>query len=1171
MTELNPNDIIKLTFQNKETITGIIQTITENQLTLRIPPDQEHVIEIVNKKLVDVIAIARLFKAKGYISTHGYKIGNVLTITFEDQTKVKATLVEIEYDMMTINVQDEFLYIDFNYMQSLPDGIIHISLSESEDDVFNFEYVMLDKSKRRYMLDQQLADLLQTMTYTKTPKATLLVHRYKELMMEFPEGDAAQPDQSSFKWVYPTIQDQIQLFVNEKQNEQFKTDMTNILVCYDKKTLTNTDKTLHIIQETLSKLLRPFQHSYKPIIDPKLGSYIIQQSKSLVYVKNKGSKIDDVNWLKKKRSWVGYVTDEKVTTHGFVRLPESSISFSKLYLPETNLADKINLNNISHYHMLHFKCDDSFLKNVPEKPFFSEKNEFVPAIKSLIAKQPVYSMYEFIKNVEPYHIYANHIQHEWIESLPKTINKHIQSYASSLVKSTSISPSQIKIDEEYNKIYISTSEVYNWALSIDFANVFVASHLLASLNKKELPLPDKETPVFKLTPNEPECELRDNCDTQGLETLKQHLLTVHASNTVEPRDIKNISLLKKKLHLAHIKLLKYNNNFIQFVKADPPVLSPYQDKMDRIMQKKISERYSTLLLFIDEYTISSSSAWLLCKTNHSKLVPVFLQTLAQLYVQLDKSEYYARLKDMCKPDHIDNGFYIDIDSGYPIAPIEAAVSYDEEIRSSVLRVDIDHQTTVYTNPQSILSRWLNQLSKYLDIFISQEQMIHIVKNVYNITSSLKPQTHTPLIVLTLLVYVIHTFKDTFQLCSVRTIQMCIEHLKTKWEDFPVLLLLDKSKNPTFNLDKTVQKIMGLIAIKKVEVSHIAPYNWRWTTFMPSVHSMDPVMLKINALIRQQKPIHMLDNRIAKKINTVIVDLDLGKPHYTNPKQYSSYIEKIHFDPPLDLQFNYKLKPIIIPIKVDHKLQHHYQFDDFKFTQKQQLIDELTKNDIYLDWYETNIQCIVNFIYALIHFYSNVSEEQLKSLKKETIPKSNIKLISQSHKEKIDKFIAKYYPDSLQHKIFEGLVDDEDINEILVELKQPLNHINMSGILEYYILVIFNKILQIDTVNIREQKQVIQFFIDQFKIDMNISNYTLEQINDKISIAKSKERELIKQRSHNKNKDEKQLHSLLDQFGLNPELNLQRLRTHNQEAKELRQAQTEQANDNDAGNDGNEFI
>ena len=200
MAELNPNDIIKLTFQDKE-ITGIIQSITEDQLLLSIPPDQEHVVEIVDKKLVGVIAIARLFKAKGYISTHGYKVGNMLTITFDDQTKVKATIVEIEYDMLTVNVQDEILYIDFNYMQSLPDGILHISLSESEDDLFTFEYVMLDRSKRRYMLDQQLADLLQTMTYTKTSNASLIVQRYKELMMEFPDGDVLQPDQSSFKWV----------------------------------------------------------------------------------------------------------------------------------------------------------------------------------------------------------------------------------------------------------------------------------------------------------------------------------------------------------------------------------------------------------------------------------------------------------------------------------------------------------------------------------------------------------------------------------------------------------------------------------------------------------------------------------------------------------------------------------------------------------------------------------------------------------------------------------------------------------------------------------------------------------------------------------------------------------------------------------------------------------
>ena len=1168
MAELNPNDIIKLTFQDKE-ITGIIQSITEDQLTLRIPPDQEYIVEIVDKKLVGVIAIARLFKAKGYISTHGYKVGNVLTITFDDQTKVKATLVEIEYDMMTINVQDEILYIDFNYMQSLPDGILHISLSESEDDLFTFEYVMLDRSKRRYMLDQQLADLLQTMTYTKTSNASLIVQRYKELMMEFPDGDVLQPDQSSFKWVYPTIQEQIRLFINEDQNTQFKTDMTNILICYDKKNLTNTDKTFSIIQETLSKLLRPFSHSYKPLVQPKIGAYILQQSKSLVYVKNKGSKINDTNWLKKKRNWVGYVTDEKVTTHGFVRLPESSISFSRLYLPETNLADKINLNGISHYHMLHFKCNDSFLKDVPEKPFFSEKNEFVPSIPSLISKQPVYSMYEFIKTVEPYGLYANHIQHASIESLPKKISKHIQDYKSSLVKSKSISSSSINLDEDYNKIYISTSELYNWALSIDFANVFVSSHLISSLREKELPLPDKDTPVFKLTPNEPECELRDNCDTQGLETLKQHLLTTHAVDPVEPRDIKDISLLKKKLHLAHSKLLKYNNHLIQFIKADPPVISPYQDKMDQIMQKKISERYSTLLLFIDKYTVSSSSAWLLCKTNHSKLVPVFLQTLAQLYVQSDKSEYYARLKEMCNREHIDNGFYIDIDSGYPIAPIEAVVSYDEESRSSVLQIEREHQTTVYTNPQIILSKWLNQLSQHLDVFISQKQMIHIVKNVYNITSSLKQQ-HTPLILLTLLVYVMYTLKDTFQVCTVRTIQVCIEHLKTKWEDLPILLLLDKSKNPTFNLDKTVQKIMSLIAIKKVEVDLVAPYNWTWTTFMPSIHSADPVMRKINALIRPKNPIHM-DNGIPKKINTVVVDLELDKPHYVNPKLYSTYAEKVNFDPPLDLQFNYKLKPLILPIIVEHKLQHHYPFDNSKFTQKQELTNELNDQDIYLEWKETNIQCIVNFIYAMIHFYANVSEEQLKSLKKETIPKSNVKLISQSHKEKIDKFIAKYYPVSLQHTIFEGLVEDPEIQDILLELKQPLNHPNMLGILEYYVLVIFDKILKIDPVNIRDQKQVIQFFIDRFKVDMTISNYTLEQINDKISIAKSKERELIKQRSHNKNKDEKQLHSLLDQFGLNPELNLQRLRTHNQEAKELRQAQTEQENDNDAGNDGNEYI
>jgi hypothetical protein len=1168
MTELNPNDIIKLTFQNNEVITGIIQTITEDELTLRIPPDQEHVVQIVNKKLVEVIAIARLFKAKGYISTHGYKVGNVLNITFEDQTKVKATIVEIEYDILTVNVQDEILYIDFNYAQSLPDGILQISLSESEEDTFVFEYVMLDKSKRRYTLDQQLADLLQTMTYTKTPNATLLVHRYKELMMEFSEGISVQPDQSSFHWVYPTIEEQIQLFVNVNQNEQFKKDMTNILVCYDKKTLTNTDKTLPIIEDTLSKLLRPFQHKYKHSVE--ISPYIIQNSKSLAYVKNKSSKIEDINWIKKKRNWVGYVADEKITTNGFVRLPESSISFSRLYLPETHLVDKINLNSISQYHMLHFKCDDSFLKDVPEKPFFSEKNEFVPSITSLISKQIVYSMHDFIKSIEPYHLYANHIQYKSIDSLPKKISKHIHAYKSSLVSSKSIPPSPIKIDDEYNKIYISTSEVYNWALSIDFANVFVASYLISSLREKELPLPDQETPVFKLTPNEPECELRDNCDTKGLETLKQHLLTVHNSDSVEPRDINNRSLLKNKLHLAHIKLLKYNNNFIQYVKADPPILSPYQDKMDRIMQKKISERYSTLLLFIDEYTVPSSSAWLLCKTNHSKLVPVFLQTLAQLYVQSDKSEYYARLKEMCKPDHIDNGFYIDIDSGYPIAPIEAAVSYDEEIRSSVLQIDIEHKTTVYTNPQIILSRWLNQLSQYLDIFMSQDQRIHIVKNVYNITSSLIPKTHTPLILFTLLVYVIHMFKDTFQVCSVRTIQICIEHLKTKWEDFPVLLLLDKSKNPTFNLDRTVQKIMSLIAIKKVEVDLVAPYKWTWTTFMPSIHSMDPVMLKIDALIRQKKPIHM-DNRIPKKINTVVIDLDLDKPHYTNPKRYSSYVEKVNFDPPPNLQFKYKLKPLIIPIQVDHKLQHHYQFDNSKFTHKQQLLDELNGQDIYLDWTETNIQCIVNFIYAMIHFYAKVSKEQLKSLKNENIPKSNIKLISQSHKDKIDRFIAKYYPDSLQPKIFEGL-DDADIHEILVELKQPLNHPNMLGILEYYVLVIFDKILKMDEVNVREQKQVIQFFMDRFKVDMAISNYTLEQINDKISIAKSKERELIKQRSHNKNKDEKQLHSLLDQFGLNPELNLQRLRTHNQEAKELRQAQQkEQENDNDAGNDGNEFI
>ena len=1166
MTELNPNDIIKLTLKNKETITGIIISITDAKLVLNIPPDKEHTIEIVDSKLVDVISISRLFKAKGYIDTHGYKIGNVLSITFDDQNQVNATIVEIEYDIMSVDVNGEMLYIDFNYKQTLPDGIIKLTLAEAENEVFQFEYVMLDKSKRRYMLDQQLADLLQTMTYTKTPMATLIVQRYKELMMEFPEGVVLTPNQSNLKWVYPVISEKIKLFTFLSQNEKFKSDMANILVSYVKKTLTNTDKTLPVIDETLSKLLRPLNRAYTP---SALKQYILKKSKVLTYVKNKGSKVEDQNWKEKQRNWVSYVFDDKVSPDGFVRLPSTSISFSKLYLPETNIVDKINLNFISKYNFLNFKCNESFANNVPEKPFFSLTNAFVPTVKSLISTQ--FSMYEFIKQLEPYHIYSNHIEYKSITSLATKIAKNIENYKSTLFKSDPIPSTVIHVDEHYNKIYTSTSELYNWALIQDYGDVFIASNLKSAMMPKELPLPKQEIQVFKLNPNEPECELKDNCDTKGAEKLKQHLLTVHNTNLVEPRDTLTISLLKKKIKLANIKLLKYNNKLIQFLKSDPPIVSPYQDKFDRIMQKKMSERYVTLLLFIDEYTISSDSAWLLCKTNKSKLVPIFLQTLAKLYVLSDKTEYYNHVKYICKPDCIDNGFYIDRASGYPIAPLESAVSYDEEIRSSVLRVDVEHQTTTYTNPQVILSKWLSLLSKHLDISISQEQNIHIVKNVYNITSNYKIQTQSPIIMLTLLVYVVYTLKDTFNMCTIRTIQTCIDYLIKKWVDIPLAHLFDKTKYPSFNLEKTIPKILNLISIKKVEVAVMAPYNWTWTTFMPSPYSTDPVMIKINTEISKQTPIHLSENGIPKKINTVIVDLGLDKPPYVNHKLYSAYASKRELEQIPVIEFNYKMKPIIIPFNFNHDDEYEYLFDESKIMGIRELEEDLRQEDIYLDWNETNIPCIVNFIYSMIHFYTKLSPEQLKLIQQDIIPKSNVDLISPSHKQNIDTFINKYYPDSIRNGVFEDLLQDADINEILTELKQPLNHPHLLRILYYYILFIFDKIFKFDKTDSVAQKHVVNFFIERFKIDMVIPNYTLQQISDKISIAKSKERELIKHRLNDKDKEGKRMHSILDKFGLNEELNLQRLRTHNKEAKELRQAQVEQDNDNDNGNDGNEFI
>ena len=128
MTELHSNDIIHIKSSRSE-LNGhaLIRSITETEITLQIPPNHEYTLRIHDRKIDDIDEIRVVYisdqKHYGYAEQRGFVKETSICIVFVDDAEVCGVIKNTEEDMIEVETDQGMLYIDFKYVESLPDGI----------------------------------------------------------------------------------------------------------------------------------------------------------------------------------------------------------------------------------------------------------------------------------------------------------------------------------------------------------------------------------------------------------------------------------------------------------------------------------------------------------------------------------------------------------------------------------------------------------------------------------------------------------------------------------------------------------------------------------------------------------------------------------------------------------------------------------------------------------------------------------------------------------------------------------------------------------------------------------------------------------------------------------------------------------------------------------------
>ena len=1130
MNEVQQYDIIKIIQTDSVQVIGSFHSMEDGEIVLFVPPVIQHiptsmvthVSRIKRKDEYDTTKIDAFFNYSSFIFKKRYKIHDVLLITFEDESEIEAKITEIVGDCLTLQLESqEYVYINFNYKSSVPLGILEIKRKQShdldeelEDNTFTVVSYNIDESKCRYTLEIQINAIMQYLNFINL-NGELYAQRYRELMLLYPYGASLTSNQSNLEWIYPITDAKTKL----ANNTTFKKSLAGSLMCYKKSLVTNKEISYDTVQNAYQSVLRVFDKKYP---SAPTQTYLFPESIILQFEGITASKEKETNWAKKIQTWMTYVSDESLPVVGYAALPPSSISFSKYYLPETHLIDKIHLNTLCPYHLFQIRCEPSFT--------FKEVEDYttlIPSLDELIQKYtfPTYSLYEFIHALEPYHIYSNEVVESYIPKMQARINKNIKMYLSRKTQDARESSTVLSVNENYQKIYVSTSELYAYALSQDSANTFIVTQLTPSPKIEPLPKPSETESAFIMKPPEPTCELKKECDeTGGPAKLKNFDLSLYHSSPSTSAKPLDISFLTKKIKYNTQQLLKYNNKLTQVHSLFESVerLPPTYEMFYQIMAYPLTKRYTTLLQFITKYTtLDKSTQIFVCNTSSLPLIPMLFKLLADAYLT-DIDEYNKLLYNYCRSSlsiSIEDGYYKDKFTGLSLAPIERVQSFDEMVRSAQLELEesapldfTPDQVYIETHIQTI---WKEVTNKPLLTRHTLLPFINDMSSTYSINT--KTTKISPNYLLSLLIYVFIQFRIP---CDVILDEI------GKNKNINKLDLGFIGNTTPFSFLSSIQKyapvIMKLCATldvkyNKKDLSKIKKIVLeREDTFMPFYDSNHPVLTTIKAQLQGSIPIHYVNGEV-KRINQSFIDLKLPRQK-RKFQDFDCYIQKIDFPPRAFIEFYFNVaNPELVempkyPDFQEYKTSEPLDSMKRQLVQLQTLIQDLSSKSVneIIDKYPPLY--FANYIKTVTQFYATLSEELFNFLKLDAVPITQKDLIAPSHKETIERMLDNYYKDFLNREKWGDVFVDSQ--PILEELKQPLNE-STKIILIYYLYKICRNI----------PKDVVQFVDTKLKSELNIPDYS--DIKKRMSVRQSVERQNFVRTSKKNSPIEKTLNSIIE--------------------------------------------
>jgi hypothetical protein len=1133
MNEVQQYDIIKIIQKDSVQIIGSFHSMVDGEIILFVPPtiqyiptsEVTHVSRIKRKDEYDTSKIDAFFNYSSFIFKKRYRVHDVLLITFDDDSEVEAKITEIVGDSLTLQLESqEYLYINFKYQTNLPLGILEIKRKQAhdldeeleEDKTYTVVSYNIDESKCRYTLEIQINAILQYLNFIQMD-GELYAQRYRELMLLYPYGTSSTPDQTNLAWIYPVTNATTKL----TNNKTFKKSLEGSVMCYQKSLVTNKEIPYDTVQNVYNSVLRVLDKKYP---NGPLQTYLFPESVILQFEGITASKEKETNWGKKIQDWLTYVMDEVLPVTGYASLPPTSIPFSKYYLPETPLIQKANLNMIAHYHLFNILCDPSFkYKQV------DDYKTLLPTLDKLIQQHglPTYSLYEFIHALEPYHIYSNQIDYSSIAKIQSRIAKHIKTFLTrKSIDARPASTTTLAVNEPYQKIYVSTSELYAYALSQDSANTFVVSQLTPTEKIDPLEKPTKDETAFIMQPPEPTCELKKECDeTGGPAKLKNFTLSLYHSSNVTHTNQMDISFLNKKIKYNTNQLLKYNNKFNQVHSLFESVerLPPTYEMFYQIMSYPLTKRYTTLLQFLTKYTtLDKSTQIYVCNTSSTPLVPVLFKLLADTYLT-DVEEYNRVLYNYCRSSlsiSVEDGYYKDKFTGLSLAPIERVQSFDEMIRSAQLELEesaplefTPDQMYIETHIQTV---WKEITNKPLLSRHTLMPFINDMSSTYNITT--KTTKISPNYLLSLLIYVFIQFRipcnkildEIVKNKNINTIDLGFIGTTTP---FSFLSSIQKyapviDKLCTSLDSKYTKPTFSKLKRKKSEEPE--------ETFMPFSNSNHPVLSTVKAQVQQSTPIHLVNGEL-KRVNQAFIDLKLPAQKQI-VHDFHAYIQKVNFPPTPDIEFHFDIQPELIPMPTYPNIHEEYKTSEPLDTIKRQLaqlqiiVQELSSKSVNEIIKKYPPHYFANYIKTVTQFYATLTETNFGSLKIDAIPITQIFIIAPSHRDTIERFLNNYYKDFLYNDKWGNTFLDS--RAILEELKQPLTE-KTKLILIYYLYTICKNL----------PKDVVQFVDTKLKSELNIPDYA--DIKKRMTVRQSVERQNFVRTSKQRSPIEQTLNSIVE--------------------------------------------